>query len=107
MSLNSSFVSAIQTLHELDSEKKEVILFLDNQIENLPDYIQIVFIFATYFFDKVFIFFYFKSFQKLSLAKRVKIVAFIKKKRILPFSLIIRFYETMIILKSVEILNEK
>ena len=51
MSLNSSFVSAIQTLHELDSEKKEVILFLDNQIENLPDYIQIVFIFATYFVD--------------------------------------------------------
>ena len=107
MSLNSSFVSAIQTLHELDSEKKEVILFLNNQIENLPDYIQIVFLFATYLFDKIFIFFYFKPFQKLSLSKRVKIIAFIKKKRIFPFSLVIRFYETMIILRSVEILNEK
>ena len=102
MNLNFSYILTIKKIHNLSFEDEDMKAFLEYQIYNLPDFIKFFFLLVSSIFNNIFIFIFFKSFRNLSEKKRISIFMFIKKYKLFPFSLLIRFYESMVILRSFE-----
>ncbi len=102
MNLNSSYISTIKKIHNLSFEDRDMKTFIDYQINNLPDFINFFFLLVSSIFNSIFIFIFFRTFKNLPEKKRISIFIFIKKYKLFPFSLLIRFYESMVILRSFE-----
>ena len=102
---NNLILSLIQLISlrlEIDCNKKEILDFVNRQLNNSPNYIRISIYFLTsifILFNKITSIFFFK--KEINVLKSS--INFIKRNKILIFYDLVRFYESLIILKLMEL----
>ena len=84
----------------------EIYEFVNSQINKMPDYLFFGVKSLCAIFEILILISFFKRFHNLNDNKKVKIISFIKRKKILFLNLLIRLFESNTIVKYHEINNE-
>ena len=100
-------IIAIIDYYSLHTNIDEVEKFVYSQIKNSPDYLRIGMHFLDIIFNCIFILFYFRTFSHLNARKKNSVIKYIKIHQIPLLKLTLRFYESLVILKSTDTLHEE
>ena len=103
----TSLIASIIDYHKFDNDVSDVNEFVKSQINNSPDYLRKSMFILEVIFNFVFIFFYLSTFINLDKNRKISVLRYIKKHQIPILKLTLRFYESLVILKSIEDLNEE
>lgn len=98
---NLSLIESILQIHGMTEDKYKIKFFLDSQIEKMPDFMRAGIFLIACIFNILTIFLRFRVFSSLGLKDRAYAISFFKP---LPlFKIFFRFYESIILLKALEL----
>ena len=102
-----SLVASIIDYHSFNKDVTIVNEFVKSQVNNSPDYLRKSMLILDNIFNCVFILTHLRTFTNLDKNKKFSALNYIKKHQIPILKLTLRFYESLVILKSTEDLNEQ
>ena len=104
-SFNLIFIQTILESNKLESNEK-VINSIDSYVNEsffkMPDFMRNGVYLLSFFFNHLYLLFYFKRFEDLEIIKRQKAIYYIKSKNIILLSLLIKLYENLVLNKYLE-----
>ena len=107
MNLKFSLTRTLLLYNNLETKSTdEIYEFVNSQINKMPDYLFFGVKSLCAIFEILILISFFKRFHNLNDNKKVKIISFIKRKKILFLNLLIRLFESNTIVKYHEINNE-
>tara|TARA_Y100000768_G_scaffold43326_1_gene28345 strand:- start:5244 stop:5564 length:321 start_codon:yes stop_codon:yes gene_type:complete len=95
-------VEAIYDINSIQGETNDVENFVNSQISKSPDFMSFGVKFLSWAFNHSFLFLYLKSYENLQRKKQSEILIHIKKNKTPIFSIVLRFYESLVVLRAVE-----
>ena len=96
-----SLIESILSMHDMSSDIDKIQNFLESQIKKMPDFMKAGILFIGFSFNVLTIFVKFKFFTNLELSSKIHSILIFKS---LPFfKIFFRFFESIIILKALEL----
>ena len=105
---NYNFINGLcEALTEESDRRENSLNFVLSQINEMPDYLKAGIKIATLGSRILILIFFFRPFHKINLMKRRKIIGTVQKKNLPVLSDLLKFYSSLILLRSHETFQKK